>query len=906
MVSLCVALLAACTEEGASDLSIAVADEAADPVVLEIPIAYIERPLPETAPDLRDPLAFNPGARLLLRQSATASAAEVDITQRIIAVYLAAEALADSEVAIDIKDLESSFDGTRLIFSARLVPEPVSANLDETSWDIWVVDIETLQPEYLIPSRLKRNEGIETGGGQDLAPHYLSDDRVVFSSTRHVASQSRLLNEGRTQIFSPLAESGPDPAAVLHIYDPQQRDEEFTQISFNLSHDLDPVLLDSGIIAFSRWNNTLGSHFSIFNIHPNGFDLSPGYGYHSLDTGSNGDQIEFTQPRENANGDLLSLVRGFAPASLGGDITVINTAEFVDNGQPDWQNLGSPNSAQQPLHQQQVTTDESLSPGGNYTSVYPLRDGTGRSLVSWSQCRVTTQDRGIQPCSLESDTATAAPARYGIWLYDPDDDTQRPVLQPADGAWISEVIAAEPRDYPGIAAPSRAYDAALAQAGFGQLLIDSVYDFDGNTDASATISSRALPGSTAFTQRPARFLRFIYPVPIPNNDVLRIPRYAAGVAGSRNFREIAGYIPVEPDGSATAQVQANRPFSFELVDATGKRTGARHRYWLQLAAGEVMHCTGCHERTGGLPHGLATSQPPPANVGAVALSGGDLGFPGTDSSRLYAGEPGQTMAQILDYQMVSSSGGNGRELELHPRYQDQWSDPLLPADPPIDNLDYSGDWTDLDPARPLIVDNLDPTLPARIVINYIDHIQPIWERSRTAVADSSGTLIDSCIGCHNSTADTLPPPGQLDLGQQPSDIDPDHVRSYRELLSNDNQQWLDSGGNLADRQRVCNELDEEGNLLTFTDPVSIGRPMQAGTARGSTRFFNCFEGANCGAPAAPALPDNCLEDGGTPVPATFNTVDHSSLLQPAELRLIAEWLDLGGQYYNNPFDSRLQ
>jgi hypothetical protein len=28
-------------------------------------------------------------------------------------------------------------------------------------------------------------------------------------------------------------------------------------------------------------------------------------------------------------------------------------------------------------------------------------------------------------------------------------------------------------------------------------------------------------------------------------------------------------------------------------------------------------------------------------------------------------------------------------------------------------------------------------------------------------------------------------------------------------------------------------------------------------------------------------------------------------LSPSELRLISEWLDIGAQYYNNPFDSRL-
>ena len=31
--------------------------------------------------------------------------------------------------------------------------------------------------------------------------------------------------------------------------------------------------------------------------------------------------------------------------------------------------------------------------------------------------------------------------------------------------------------------------------------------------------------------------------------------------------------------------------------------------------------------------------------------------------------------------------------------------------------------------------------------------------------------------------------------------------------------------------------------------------------------------------------------------------DHALLLNAAEKRLIVEWMDLGGQYYNNPFDA---
>jgi hypothetical protein len=53
--------------------------------------------------------------------------------------------------------------------------------------------------------------------------------------------------------------------------------------------------------------------------------------------------------------------------------------------------------------------------------------------------------------------------------------------------------------------------------------------------------------------------------------------------------------------------------------------------------------------------------------------------------------------------------------------------------------------------------------------------------------------------------------------------------------------------------------------------------MAAGNARGSTRFFSRF-GA-----------------GGS----------HAGYLTNAELRLLSEWLDIGAQYYNNPFAAPL-
>lgn len=912
------AVLVACGGGGGSGGSVTLASggQDEDPVVLEIPVAYVRRPLPEQPGDLRDPLAFNPGAELLVRERAATTADEVNVTGQL-AEIVAAETGADAAaLAIDIKDLESSYDGSTLVFAARVVPEPVAANLENTSWNLWLFDLETLQARYLIPSRIKRNEGLEAGGAQDIAPHFLPDDRIVFSSTRQIASQARQLNEGRAQIFSALDEDGNSPAAVLHIYDPQLRGEEFQQLSFNRSHDLDPTVLANGEILFSRWNNTTGDHISLFRVRPSGAGLSPLYGFHSRDSGTEGADIAFVRPRQLDDGRLAALTLGYRAQSLGGEIVLINSTDYGDYRQGLWQNSGSTGPGHDSLTNTEVRSDDEISRGGQYGSLYPLRDGTGRLLVTWSECRVVDEDAtqvdtdtpgagDLVPCTLQPDNNNSAPPLYGAWVYDPAANTQRPVVLAEEGFRVSEIIAAEARDFPDVL-PRQEGDGELAAAMLGQLLIDSVYDFDGEDQSPAGIANHARPATAPFQERPARFLRIVQPVPLPDPDVYEVPRYAFGVTSRFGFREILGYVPVEPDGSVTATIPALRAFSFEALDERGRRIGPRHDYWLQLAPGEIMHCSGCHDHGSGLPHGRTDSQPVTANPGARSVADGSTGFPRTDTELLFAEFSGATMAQTWNYHMpVDNPAAAERTLTPSPHYTDQWTAPELNPEPAIEDRDYDPAWTDIPPERSIIARNFDTGQPGRSVINYPDHIQPIWDRSRSPIADPQGVLFDTCTGCHSTQSDSTVPAGQLDLSALPSDLDPDHYRSYRELLSDDAEQWLDAGGALADRLRQCTSIDDDGNTLTTTESLNVRAVARAGNARDSSAFFNCFEGGSCGLPDAPPLPDNCVEEG-EPVPATRNTIDHTGALSESELNLVSEWLDIGAQYFNNPFDPRLQ
>jgi hypothetical protein len=905
-------VISACTGSGDGNVTLVTSEQSDDPVVLEIPVAYIVRPLPATPGDLRDPLSFSPGARLVVRERAAATADELDVTEQIKDIVAGAEAVTADSLAIDIKGLESSYDGNTLIFAARVVAEPVAANLEQTSWNLWTFDLQTMQAQYLIPSRIKRNEGVESGGGQDIDPHFLSDDRIVFSSTRQVAGQARQLNEGRGQIFAAQVESGNQPAAVLHIYDPQLRDTEFKQISYNRGHDLNPTVLSSGEIVFSRWNDGSDDHISLYRINPSGENLSPLYGFHSRNSGTDGAAVAYTQARELDDGRLVSLLKPFSSESFGGEIVIIDTQNYSDQQQLVSVDQGANGTGQQSLTNTEIRTDGMVSRGGQYGSVYPLRDGSQRLLVTWSDCRVIDEDANsttqadIVPCTLQPDNINLAPPLYGGWIYDPTEDTQRPVIIGTEGFMVSEFIAAEPRDFPSLVPQSDTFDANMALENNGRLLIDSVYDLDGIDISPAGIANHRQPGTLPFTLRPARFLRIVQPVPIPDRDVLEIPRYAFGVNSAFSFREIAGYVPVEPDGSATVVVEAGRPFSFSVLDAAGRRIGRDHNYWLQVSAGETLHCAGCHSDNSSSPHGRTDAQLQSSNPGAVALASGTTGYPGTNSQHLFAMEPGKTMAQTWNFHRPAGNETEvDRRLSLEQNYTDEWSAPELTPDPEILDRAYDPAWTDIPADNALVVNNLDPTQASRIVINYIDHIHPIWERVRAPIANAEGVLRDSCVACHSTQGDTMVAAGQLDLSALPSDIDPDHYRSYRELLSTDQQQWITLGNTVADRQRVCTSQDPDGNTLITTETLDLPAVMRAGSANGSGGFFNCFSGGDCGLTSQPALPVNCTEDGGTAIIATRNTVDHSGLLSPPELRLVSEWLDIGAQYYNNPFDPRL-
>jgi hypothetical protein len=211
-------------------------------------------------------------------------------------------------------------------------------------------------------------------------------------------------------------------------------------------------------------------------------------------------------------------------------------------------------------------------------------------------------------------------------------------------------------------------------------------------------------------------------------------------------------------------------------------------------------------------------------------------------------------------------------VDLH--FEDVWTDPSTAGRAKDPSFAYR--YVDLTTAAPASVAcQMAWTSLCRIVIHYEQHIQPLWTTPRMTLAGDGVTLIadHTCTSCHSprdAQNASRVPAGQLDLSGEPSTDEADHFISYRELLFADNEQEVNMGA-LQDRL-VPGPIDQQTGQPTQV-PVALAPSMSAAGASSSTRFFERFRPGS----------------------------SHDGFLTPAERRLISEWLDIGAQYYNDPF-----
>ncbi len=862
----CTLALGGCSSGGSVDLG---NSQTGDPATVDYPIFYVKRPVPLKADgitlvqdDLRIQRDVVQGADLFMRASASPSAKETNITARL-----------TTGASWDVKDVDTSPDGKAVVFAMRGPLDPKQDTKKPPSWRLYeyIIGSDDLHP--LIDPASDTVDPTDN----DVSPHYLPDGRIVFTSTRQRQSKGILLDEGKPQ-FTAQDEARQEPAFVLHVVNADGSPSSVHQISFNQSHDRDATVLANGRVLWSRWDNALGKDgMSLYTANPDGSDLQLYYGTNSHNTGTNNTAVEFVHPKQMQDGRILTIARQYTDVDDGGALIIIDGAHYVENTQALLASAGSSGPAQTAATTQDVTTIPGPSPGGRFTSAYPLQDGTNRILVSWTQCRLldmTQTPPPIVPCNsttLNVANPTTAPPLYSVWMFDPSQDTLLPIMTPAEGTMITDVAVAQPYKLPNIIldkVPGVDLDQNLVDAGVGVIDIRSVYDIDGVDTASPNIATVADSSKTAPGARPARFLRLEKAVSIPDKKIVDL---SGAAFGTTNYMlEILGYVPVEPDGSVRVEVPANVAFRMAVLDANGRRISSEQRAWLQVRPGEIVTCNGCHRPATAqklVSHGrqgLFNS----AWAGA-AMSGAP--FPATIASGAGAFIPNQAETMAQARMRVSCQSDTPACKQMVPGvnvlYTDVWTDPAQATPGSPINLRYD-DATQFMTAFPTSATCVTVwSATCRIVINYPQHLQPLWDLARQTIDPVTGLVVTdhTCTqgGCHspkNAAGATQMPAGNLDLTNSASDDEPQQLTSYRQLLFPHNIAIVDP------------------NDPTMTIQQSVGPYLNAGSANGglSAQFMSRF--------------------------AAGSATTHAGWLTPAELRLVSEWLDIGAQYFNNPFD----
>ncbi len=844
-------------------------DSTVDPLVSDYPLAYIKRPLPTDSngvvqnEDTRQYLDSIPGGDVYVRDYAASNAPERNITAE-----LTKGPGGNNILDGDVRDLAVSYDGTKLLFSLR---KPVDTNLMpqlRSKWDIYEYEFKSHALRRVI------NTDTIAQAGHDLAPQYLPDGRILFVSTR----QNTLWT---SRFFSAALEQSrtSEAAAVLHIMNADGT--SIKQISFNQSHDFSPTVLQSGRILFSRWDNLDGVNaYNLYSVNPDGTDLKIVYGAHSHNTGTNNGAIQFLNARELPDGEVIAIQLAQSGTFRGGDLLRLDLKNYADANQPTWPNQSAlSGNGQVSLISGVVTTAGQASPGGLFRSVAPLWDGTNRALVSWSPCLVIENSQTVlcTPTRLSATTVQLAPAFYSIYMMDLATGSRVQLVRPAENEMIAEAVVAQPRTapmviYDKVPGSSTGWDTGLAAQTAGVLHIRSVYDFDGSFNArggaATSLAQMANPSQTTPANRPARFMRFEAHVGTPDSDIegiARTPAYTFGRASA--MRSIIGYARIEPDGSVMTKLPANVPISFSVLDSEGRRLGTRHRNWLTLKPGETLNCVGCHNHTSGLPHGTPDG-PTPINAGAVSNGA----FPGASPTLL--AQTGETMAQTR--MRIACTSGQDVCNDLKPSvnlvFVDDWSTPT-PA------TAYSYLYSDLTTTQPSSnACQTSWTPDCRTVINYYENIHPLWSLTRGAAG------ADTCTNCHNvvdinNANIPMVPKGQLDLTSGLSADNNSRCKSYQELFFPDNEQEL-VGGVLTDRLVDQTITNADGSTTIVQVPVSYPASMSASGARASYFMEKML---------------NIELNAGR---ALTGSTNHAGMMSAAELRLVAEWLDAGGQYYN--------
>jgi len=432
------------------------------------------------------------------------------------------------KVAIDPR---ISYDGKRFLFSAKKEAAD--------KWTIYEMNVDG--------SGLRQ---VTRNAGNCINPCYLPGGRICFSSD--VNSDFR--DEYDRDVPLLLFTAKPDGA-------------DLDQITFNLSSDIDPFVLDDGRICFTSWQHH-GDHegvagdFALFTVFPDGTAFMP-----------------YTLPRPG-----LSKTKSYAQQLTDGHVVFVETAghRHYNGGTISVVHPRKPAATKQVLSKGMRYDGYNLA--GRFASPYPLPKRA--MLCSFSPGRGTSRleldpfeeiHMGIYTFDFES-------GRAGRLIYDD------PASQDIDANAI--YARPEPTVIPRVTLPGRKT---------GTLTCQNAYLSDRPKTTRYPVVGRLPPAKPGEIEA-VRILEGFGVHDKDRNkhkstviDILQMSFGSSSNNGNNNEQKrILGVAPVAPDGSFSVEVPADTTLFLQTLDANGMAI-ENQLTWMWVRPGETRMCIGCHE-----------------------------------------------------------------------------------------------------------------------------------------------------------------------------------------------------------------------------------------------------------------------------------------------------------------------
>jgi len=547
----------------------------------------------------------------------------------------------------------------------------------------------------------------------------------------------------------------------------------------------------------------------------------------------------FLHPREMPDGRVLSSLMPLSGTDEGGALVTIDVKNYSDDGQP-----ASADPMQSRGQLQPTLFDTPLgreyAEKGRYTTPYPLWDGTNRALVSFKP-NLPENRAETEPNPLTGeDEAVENPPQYGIYMFDFGNQSLRPIVLPAVGRSLTDPIAVMPREVPNIIADDN-LAGTLADDGLGILNVKSVYDTDflDIMGNSVLVAGETIPQSAG----------------VPDISRLKDPALTVAAGRPARFVRVTAAVPTPPGISmetiGASDFEMQRIVGHADVEPDGSlriEVPANTPLGLQIldAQGRAFqaHTNWLQVRPGETRTCNGCHSPRRGSaLNATPIAGN---HPNT----LLVAVSGESMAETrtrLDPAALM--------LETDLAYTDVWTDAAAAMRAPdaASTVDYAGVTAVPGLYTAAAVQDLNDGF-----INYPDHLQPIWN--------------ERCIVCHAGAT----PAGDLDLSDRLAGSG--RLLSYDELLIGD---------------PVIDPITGLPVVIVDDDEVRIAREtplVRVGNSANSSRSSHLIE----------VIYDEELRAPQTLV-ATGRT-NHFVFLNPSERRVVNEWVDIGAQFFNDPFD----